>query len=180
MKAKCMIGVALATALLAACAPSAMDRTAGSARSASDTPGALFVAGKFGNTLARIDLATGRETARVDSCANPHELATASDGEHVALACYGGTTLDIFRTADLAKVRSIEQCTPARDRLACQWRSLRDGGGAAVDFLGEGPARYGAALRIWQRAAGHPHARNLARCPPCLDDRSWLQDGDSH
>ena len=114
MKAKRMIGVAMATALLAACAPNAMDRTAGPARSASDTPGALFVAGKFGNTLARIDLATGRETARVDSCANPHELATAPDGEHVALACYGGTTLDIFRTADLAKVRSIELGDNAR------------------------------------------------------------------
>ena len=83
-----------------------MDRTAGSVGSASDTFGALFVAGKFGNTLARIDLATGRETARVDSCANPHELATAPDGAHVALACYGGTTLDIFRTADLAKVHN--------------------------------------------------------------------------
>lgn len=81
---------------------------------ASDATGALFVAGKFGNTLARIDLATGRETARVASCANPHELATSPDGAHVALACYGGTTLDIFRTGDLAKVKSIELGENAR------------------------------------------------------------------
>ena len=101
--------VAALSALLAACAPPAQSVRPASSQvpSMTSASGALFVAGKFGNTLARIDLATGRETARVDSCANPHELATAPDGAHVALACYGGTTLDIFRTADLAKVRSI-------------------------------------------------------------------------
>lgn len=65
--------------------------------------GALFVAGKFGNTLSRIDLASGRETARVETCANPHELAVSPDGRHVALACYGGAGLAIFRTADLGQ-----------------------------------------------------------------------------
>lgn len=76
--------------------------------------GALFVAGKFGNTLSRIDLATDRQTARVDSCANPHELATSPDGAHVALACYGGTSVDIFRTGDLARVKRIELGENAR------------------------------------------------------------------
>ncbi|WP_390549655.1 YncE family protein [Qipengyuania sp. MTN3-11] len=76
--------------------------------------GALFVAGKFANTLARIDLATGRETARVDSCANPHELATSPDDRYVALACYGGTTVDIFRTGGLEKVKSVELGENAR------------------------------------------------------------------
>lgn len=85
------IGLALA---LAGCATTAVPDTA--------PAGALFVAGKFGNTLARIDLATGRETARVDTCANPHELAVSPDGRHVALACYGGAGLAIFRTADLS------------------------------------------------------------------------------
>ncbi|GMM93073.1 hypothetical protein MTsN3n11_13750 [Qipengyuania sp. MTN3-11] len=96
---------------LAACAP-----VADAPRAADGEPsdGALFVAGKFANTLARIDLATGRETARVDSCANPHELATSPDDRYVALACYGGTTVDIFRTGGLEKVKSVELGENAR------------------------------------------------------------------
>jgi YVTN family beta-propeller protein len=75
---------------------------------AARSEGALFVAAKRGNMLSRLDLASGAEVLRVPSCANPHELATAPDGQHVALACYGGTSVDIFRTADLAKVASID------------------------------------------------------------------------
>ena len=52
--------------------------------------------------------------ARVDSCANPHELATSPDGAHVALACYGGTSVDVFRTADLSRVKRIELGDNAR------------------------------------------------------------------
>ena len=94
---------------LAACAPVApMDAETAA------PGGALFVAGKFGNTLSRIDLTSGRETARVASCANPHELAASPDGRHVALACYGGTALDIFRAADLVRVKTIELGERAR------------------------------------------------------------------
>lgn len=74
----------------------------------------LFVANKRGNTLSKIDLATGEEVQRVDSCANPHELATSPDGHFVALACYGGTTVDIFRMTDLSRLRSIELGENAR------------------------------------------------------------------
>lgn len=77
------------------------------AANAGPPEGALFVAGKRGNTLAKVDLATGMEVLRVPSCTNPHELATSPDGKHVALACYGGTTIDIFTTDTLDKVRSI-------------------------------------------------------------------------
>lgn len=76
--------------------------------------GTLFVANKRGNSLSRIDLASGEETKRVDSCANPHELATSPDGRHVALACYGGTTIDIFAAATLDKVKSIDLGENAR------------------------------------------------------------------
>lgn len=76
--------------------------------------GALFVAGKRGNTLSKVDLATGAEVLQVPSCTNPHELATSPDGQHVALACYGGTSVDIFRTDTLEKVRSIELGANAR------------------------------------------------------------------
>ena len=102
----------LALALLAACAP--VVDTAPMAVSPAAVPGALFVAGKFGNTLAKVDLASGQEVVRVASCANPHELATSPDERHVALACYGGQTVDIFRTSDLGKVASIDLGANAR------------------------------------------------------------------
>ena len=81
---------------------------------AGEPVGALFVAGKRGNTLSKIELATGEEVLRVPSCTNPHELATSPDGRHVALACYGGTTVDIFRTSDLEKVASHDVGENAR------------------------------------------------------------------
>lgn len=97
--------------LAVACAPLA----GGTADPAPRTSGgALFVAGKFGDTLAKIDLATGARTALAASCANPHELTTSPDDRHVAIACYGGTSVDIFRTSDLAKVASIELGDNAR------------------------------------------------------------------
>lgn len=106
MKAALASGMALC---LVACAT--MEPRSGDA---GGTTGALFVAGKFGNTLTRIDLATGQKTARVDSCKNPHELATSPDSNHVALACYGGTAVEIFRTSDLARVKRIELGENAR------------------------------------------------------------------
>lgn len=103
-----------ALALIAALSIGACATVEAGTSKAAAPDGALFVAGKFGNTLSRIDLATGRQTARVDSCANPHELATSPDGAHVALACYGGTSVDIFRTADLARVKQIDLGENAR------------------------------------------------------------------
>ena len=81
---------------------------------APDAEGALFVAGKFGNTLSKVDLASGEAVKTVDSCANPHELATSPDEKHVALACYGGQTVDIFSTTDLSRVASIDLGENAR------------------------------------------------------------------
>jgi YVTN family beta-propeller protein len=97
-------------AMLGACAP--MDTPAtGAAAAMAPT---LFVAAKRGNTLSKVDLATGREVLRLPSCTNPHELATSPDGQHVALACYGGQTVDIFRTDTLEKVASIDLGANAR------------------------------------------------------------------
>lgn len=105
---RCLAFLALPLAVAAAPA-------AGEEGSASPVVGgALFVAGKFGNTLSKVDLASGETAITVDSCANPHELATSPDDAHVALACYGGQTLDIFRTADLAKIASIDLGANAR------------------------------------------------------------------
>lgn len=100
----------LASGLLVACASVGTPETGG----ASAMPPTLFVAAKRGNTLSKVDLATGQEVLRLPSCTNPHELATAPDGQHVALACYGGTTVDIFRTDTLARVASIDLGANAR------------------------------------------------------------------
>lgn len=77
-------------------------------------PGTLFVANKRGNSLSKIDLASGKETKRVDTCTNPHELAASPNGQHVALACYGGTTIDIFAVDTLDRVKSIDLGENAR------------------------------------------------------------------
>lgn len=101
---------AAALMVLSACAPAAEpEASAGAAM-----PPTLFVAAKRGNTLSKVDLATGREVLRLPSCTNPHELATSPDGQHVALACYGGTTVDIFSTGSLEKVASIDLGENAR------------------------------------------------------------------
>lgn len=106
---------ALCTALMiVGCSPVEVGPAANSSDAASPASGTLFVANKFGDTLSKVDLATGVEVLRLDSCKNPHELATSPDGQHVALACYGGTTVDIFATDTLEKVRSIDLGENAR------------------------------------------------------------------
>lgn len=103
-----IIGVGAVIAL-AACAPVDVPVAEGATMAPS-----LFVAAKRGNTLSKLDLATGRELLRLPSCTNPHELATSPDGQHVALACYGGTSVDFFRTATLERVASIDLGPNAR------------------------------------------------------------------
>lgn len=81
---------------------------------ASPPEGALFVANKREDTLSKVDLATGEEVKRVESCSNPHELAVSPDGNHVVLACYGGTLIAIFATDDLSLVKTVELGANAR------------------------------------------------------------------
>ncbi|MDP4604590.1 MAG: beta-propeller fold lactonase family protein [Erythrobacter sp.] len=99
--------VAAVAALLASCAPLDAPPQAGELGNAARGAPALFVANKRGNTLTKIDLASGEKVTEVKSCANPHELATSPDGQHVALACYGWVSVDIFATDTLEKVQSI-------------------------------------------------------------------------
>ncbi|MCK0128143.1 YncE family protein [Erythrobacter sp. F6033] len=98
---------------ITACAPGGDAASIGEVQSREAHP-TLFVANKRGNTLSKVDLETGEEVLRLDSCTNPHELATSPDRKHVALACYGGTTVDVFQTGDLTKVASLELGENAR------------------------------------------------------------------
>lgn len=85
--------------------------------------GALFVANKREASLSRIDLATGEETARAQTCENPHELAISPDGRHVLAACYSGTALEIYAAADLAPAGRIELGSDARPHSAAWHKS---------------------------------------------------------
>ena len=91
---------------IGACAPVA--ETASPATVLPGESDTLYVANKRGNSLSLVNLALGKEVSRTASCANPHELAASPDGTYIALACYGGTTIDIFRASDIAKQKSIE------------------------------------------------------------------------
>ena len=105
--------VPLAALGLAACAPYA--DTVATQAATGGVAGTLFVANKFGNTLSQIDLATGKELRSVPACDNPHELAVSPDGQNVALACYGGTRIAVFRSDNLARrVKSIDLGANAR------------------------------------------------------------------
>lgn len=109
--------VTISAILVAACQPiGALGTSSDNGHeSASETvTGTLFVANKRGNTLSKVDLTTGEEVLRRESCTNPHELATSPDGNFVALACYGGTTVDVFSTDTLERINSIDLGENAR------------------------------------------------------------------
>lgn len=107
--------VAAGVLALAACSPTAAELPAPPVVADPALEGqVLFVTNKGEDTLSKVDLATGAEVQRVPSCSKPHELAISPDRVHVALGCYGGTTIDIFTTASLERVKTIELGTNAR------------------------------------------------------------------
>ena len=108
--AGCCIAAALPALLLGACAPAAIVP----AHDANTPRSTLYVTNKRGNDLSVVDLASGTEMRRVETCANPHELALSPDGAHLAVACYAGTRVDILATAGLQKAASIELGENAR------------------------------------------------------------------
>ena len=97
----------------------------------------LFVTNKGDGTLSKIDLGTGKEAQRVDSCEDPHEMAASPGGAHVALACYGGTTVAIFRASDLAQVASIELGGAVKPH-GIAWLAEADGQGDRIYVTAEG------------------------------------------
>ena len=104
-------------ALLAGCmsAPAPVASEAGDA--------AVFVANKRGNTLTKIDFATGEKAIEVPSCRNPHELAVSPDGLHVALACYGHVLGYVFQEHALAG-KVLERAVAQNPSQAFAWDHL--------------------------------------------------------
>jgi len=125
-----------------------------------EVSGTLFVANKRGNSLSMIDLASGEEVKRVDSCTNPHELAISPDGNHVALACYAGRNIDIFSTANLDRVAEVELGDGARPH-GIAWHSngaiVASAEGRGSIFVIETPLRAEKGLREIGSEAPGPH-----------------------
>ncbi|WP_284125744.1 YncE family protein [Parerythrobacter aestuarii] len=112
---KTMLRLAAPALWLAGCSPAAADLPPPEVVADGAMEGqVLFVTNKGEDTLSKVDLATGEEVQRVDSCTTPHELAVSPDGRHVALGCYGGRSITILRTADLVVVKEIELGEGAR------------------------------------------------------------------
>lgn len=80
--------------------------------------GTLFVANKRGASLSRIDLASGEETHRADTCENPHELTISPDAALVMVACYSSRSVQVYSTADLAPFKEITLGENARVHAA--------------------------------------------------------------
>ncbi|WP_271078109.1 beta-propeller fold lactonase family protein [Aurantiacibacter sp. MUD61] len=104
-------GISLAV-LLVGCAPTA--DIPGPVTPAHGSDGTLFVANKRGASLSRIDLATGEETHRADTCENPHELTVSPDDALVMVACYSGRSVEIYATEDLRQIADIPLGEQAR------------------------------------------------------------------
>ena len=103
-----LLSAGLAALLIGA--PACARETAGAA----DDAGVLFVTNKGEGSVWRISLASGEAMQRSESCANPHELALSPDGLHVALGCYSGSAVEIFRAADLTRIGTVELGENAR------------------------------------------------------------------
>lgn len=103
--------VALAALLLG---PACSAQTPGPVMFEHGSQGTLFVANKRGASLSRIDLANGEEMQRAETCENPHELTISPDDAYVMVACYSGTSVQVYATADLAPVSEIELGENAR------------------------------------------------------------------
>lgn len=154
-----LVSLALTSACVAAGDP------APQADGGSHESSVLFVANKQENSLSRISLASGRETARAPACGNPHELALSPDGAHVALGCYGGTALEIFRTADLSRVRLIELGAGARPH-GLAWHAngslVASAEGRGSVFVVERPLSDAPQVREIPAVEGGPHLLALS------------------
>lgn len=118
---------------LAACTPATIEAQSSPSAQGSGT---LFVANKRGASLSRIDLATGEETHRAETCENPHELTVSPDEQYVLVACYSGQEVQFFRTETLARAGSIGLDTQARVHSAI-WHP---GGAIVAGAEGRGSA----------------------------------------
>ncbi len=84
----------------------------------------LLIGNKGEDTVSFVDLASGRECARVATGRQPHEIALSPDGRQAAVVAYGGSSIDIFDVAGVRLARRID-ISPAAGPHGIVW--LRDG-----------------------------------------------------
>ena len=84
------------------------------AEPSAEVSGSLFIANKRDASLSKIDLASGEEVRRTETCADPHELTVSPDRGHVLVACYSGTAVEVFRTVDLTPAFTLDLGERAR------------------------------------------------------------------
>lgn len=68
----------------------------------------LLVGNKGEDTLSFIDLASGKELARLPTGKAPHDIAVSPDGKQAAVVSYGGAAVDLFDVAKRQKLRTID------------------------------------------------------------------------
>lgn len=68
----------------------------------------LLIGNKAEDTVSIVDLATGREQARVAVGPKPHEIAISPDRRLAAVVAYGGHSIDLIDVGRRRRVRTIE------------------------------------------------------------------------
>lgn len=68
----------------------------------------LLVGNKGEDTLSFVDLARGKEVARLPTGRMPHEIAISPDGKQAAVVAYGGRSIDLFDIDRRTKLRTID------------------------------------------------------------------------
>lgn len=68
----------------------------------------LLTGNKAENTVSFIDLATGKERARLPTGPMPHEIAVSPDGRTAAVVAYGAKQIDLYDVAGAKHLRTID------------------------------------------------------------------------
>lgn len=74
----------------------------------------LLIGNKAENTVSFIDLATGKERARLPTGPMPHEIAVSPDGRTAAVVAYGAKQIDLYDIAGARHLRTIDLGTNER------------------------------------------------------------------
>lgn len=119
-----MIGVRRRASVVAAAFAPALALGAALSLAAPAAAETLLIGNKGENTVSFVDLATGKERARVETGSAPHEIAISPNGRQAATVAYGGTTIDIFDVRSARRVKRID-IAPNAAPHGIVW--LRDG-----------------------------------------------------
>ncbi|MFC3713156.1 YncE family protein [Sphingoaurantiacus capsulatus] len=74
----------------------------------------LLIGNKAENTVSFIDLATGKERARLPTGPMPHEIAISPDGNTAAVVAYGAKQIDFYDVAAAKHLKAIDLGTNLR------------------------------------------------------------------